>query len=474
MSKPNIILLMTDQQRYDTIGALGYQHIHTSNIDRLTSQGVSFEQCYCASPACVPSRAAFFQANYPHCTGVLSNDHFWGHSWVELLHDGGYHTVNIGKMHTIPFNATCGFDERFVVENKDRKMRLFQPHGGFYDEWDKYLNNSGKRKPSRVTYRDEDPNFYDSLGAFVWPLEEQFHSDVFVGNMARWFIEQRQSDSPLFLQVGFPGPHPPYDPPARVLQAYKDVKMPVPKINRKELERQPPPHKTFRKQMMEANHDAVHWKEFPSEDQLQRLWRHYMANVTLIDEQVGIILQSLEQKGYLDDAIVVFTSDHGDTLGEHGHIQKWTMYDSVLRVPCMIWAPRYLPSGVRISNLVQQVDLVPMLFELANVDIKGQGGAISALEVIRNNTGGREMVFAEIGFSRRLEDVKYETMVRTKEWKLVHYLDQEWGELYNLQDDPGELHNIWNEPLYSEVRQDLLGKILDWRIRSTIYRSPTG
>ena len=465
--KPNIILIMTDQQRYDTIGALGYPHMRTPNLDRLAQEGVIFEQCYCAAPSCVPSRAGFFNVQYPHNLRVYHNGCPWDRSWVMRFQAAGYHTVNVGKMHTVPLDASCGFDQRFVVENKDRPLRLDRPHGSFYDEWDRYLNNSGVRKPSRHTYRAEHPDYETALGAYEWPLEERYHSDVFVGTMAEWFIEQRESESPFFLQIGFPGPHPPYDPPARLLKQYEDVHIPVPEVGDDELANQTPPHAAYRQEMIGENHDAVRWHERPTQKQLARLRRHYAANVTLIDEQVGRILEALERKGYLENAVVLFTSDHGDCLGDHGHIQKWTMYDAITRVPTLVWAPESLPAGKRVDDLVQQMDLAPMLFELAGLE-PPKGSAVSALPVALGERAGRKAVFAEHSADNILKEVEVITMIRTCDWKLVHYLDQPWGELYDLRDDPGEVRNLWADPVHDGVRQALLAGLRDWRIRETL------
>jgi arylsulfatase A-like enzyme len=370
-------------------------------------------------------------------------------------------------MHTVPMDAPCGFDQRFVVENKDRPLRLNRPHGNFYDEWDKFLNSSGVRKPSRHAYRAEHPEYEIALGAYEWPLEERYHPDVFVGTMAEWFIEGREAESPLFLVIGFPGPHPPYDPPARVLRGYEDVEVPVPAVSEDELARQPPPHAAYRQEMVRGNHDAVRWHERPTREQLLRLRRHYMANMTLIDEQVGRVFRALERKGYLDNAVVLFTSDHGDCLGDHGHIQKWTMYDAITRVPTFVWAPGRLPAGARVDELIQQMDLTPMLFELAGLEPPG-GTAISALPIARGESPGREVVYAEHSADNILREVEFITMVRTRDWKLVHYLNQPWGELYDLRDDPGELRNRWPDAASAGVRAELLTVLRDWRIRGTL------
>jgi arylsulfatase A-like enzyme len=453
---------MTDQQRFDTINALGFDKIITPNIDRLAANGVSYDQCYCTAPSCVPSRASFFNLRYPHEIGVYHNFCEWNTSWVETLNTGGYHTVNIGKMHTMPMDVPCGFDQRFVVENKDRPLRLDRPHGNFYDEWDKFLNNSGVRKPSRFTYRDEYDNFDSAIGSFEWPLEEKYHPDIFVGNMAKWFIEQREADSPFFLQIGFPGPHPPYDPPKRFLDMYENVVFDFPAAEADELVCQPPPQQAYRQMMIDGIHDATRWCAAPSSEQLQNLYKHYAANMTLIDEQVGEIINALQQKGYLENSVIVFTSDHGDCLGEHGHIQKWTMYDCITRVPVIVSAPGRLDGGTRCDALIQQMDMVPMLFEFASIPLD-PGSAVSALQPTMGKGPGRDTVFAEHAGDNLLRGVDLMTMVRTRDWKLVHYSGAEYGELYDLNNDPGEISNLWNNSTCREIKQTMLKKLEVWR-----------
>ena len=133
--RPNIILIITDQQRLDTINALGFDYVDTPNLDRLVHEGVTFRNCYVTAPSCASARASLFTGYYPHTTGILKNADTWQHSWVELLNQSGYHCVNVGKMHTFPYDAKCGFHQRYVVENKDRYLEGRY----FYDEWDKAL-----------------------------------------------------------------------------------------------------------------------------------------------------------------------------------------------------------------------------------------------------------------------------------------------------------------------------------------------
>ena len=143
--RPHIIFIITDQQRFDTIRALGYDHIDTPNIDRLVGEGVTFTDCYITAPSCAPSRASLFTGYYPHTTGILKNADAWNHSWIEELREGGYRTINIGKMHSYPYHTPLGFEERYVVENKDRYME----ERYYFDEWDKALWARGLVKQQR-------------------------------------------------------------------------------------------------------------------------------------------------------------------------------------------------------------------------------------------------------------------------------------------------------------------------------------
>ena len=191
-SRPNIIFIITDQQRYDTICELGFDYMDTPHLDRLVREGVSFSQCHVTAASCAPARASLFKGYFPHTTGILKNADTWRRSWIELLNDSGYHCTNIGKMHTWPFETDLGFDERYVVENKDRYLE-----GRYYfDEWDKALRFRGLVKQQREFYRQLD-DYRDRLGAFEWKLPEDTHPDVFVGDMATWWINSRTHSAPL-------------------------------------------------------------------------------------------------------------------------------------------------------------------------------------------------------------------------------------------------------------------------------------
>jgi arylsulfatase len=463
--RPNIILIITDQQRFDTIRALGFPYVDTPNLDRLVHEGVTFSQSFVAAPSCAPSRASLFTGYYPHTTGIFKNADQWRHSWVELLAGSGYYCVNVGKMHTFPYETPLGFHERYVVENKDRYLE-----GRYYfDEWDKGLRARGLVKQQRELYRRR-PDYGERLGAFEWELPEELHADVFVGRMAAWWLETKPKlDQPLFLEVGFPGPHPPYDPVPRYAEPYMQRELPLPEFTAEEVGQQPPALQAMRQHNSEVDHDSIVYRLRPTREQLHRQRAYYLANVTMIDEQIGRLLDTLDCRGYLDNAVVIFSSDHGDCLSDHGHSQKWTMYDIITRTPLIVWSPGRFPGGRTLDGLCQQMDIGPAILELAGVPVPETMEAESLLPALCGEEwAGRPYVFAEHGRDGILQGTEFMTMLRSREWKLVHFVEGGLGQLFDLANDPGEVHNLWDDPAAASKKRELLDALLNWRIASDV------
>ncbi|MDF1850797.1 MAG: sulfatase-like hydrolase/transferase [Verrucomicrobiales bacterium] len=469
-ARPNIIFIITDQQRFDTIAALGADHMETPHLDRLVNEGVTFTQCHVTAPSCAPSRASLFTGQYPHTTGILKNADEWTRSWVEDLSASGYHSVNIGKMHTWPFTTPCGFHQRYVVENKDRYLEGRY----FFDEWDKALAARGLVKQQRELYRQR-PDYQEAIGSFTWDLPPDMQSDHFVGGLAKWWTDTYPKTEPLFLQVGFPGPHPPYDPTPEALDSYRDKVIPLDPLTPEDLENQPKAYQGMRVHNHEVDHDSVVLPLDPTEEQRLNQRRHYCANVSMIDEEVGRIMESLEAQGYLEDSIIVFTSDHGDCLTDHGHSQKWTMYEQVTRVPLIFWAADgRFGAGRRVEDLVSLFDVGPTLMELAGVEVPDHFSARSLLPALDGDTSwkGRGYVFAEHPRDGNFTTADYQVMVRSEDWKLVEIYGSDEveggreGMLFDFRSDPREENNLWNDPEYESVRQELREALLAWRIET--------
>ncbi|WP_129669318.1 sulfatase [Phytoactinopolyspora endophytica] len=468
---PNIVLVITDQQRFDTIAALGHSHVQTPHLDRLVREGTAFDRMFVTAPSCAPSRASLFTGLYPHTTGVLRNDDVWHHSWVERLADAGYRCVNVGKMHTYPYEGSVGFHERHVVENKDRGHPTLLPF--FLDNWDKALHVRGEVKPDRTTLRDR-PDYKERLGAFVWELPEDLHSDVYVGGLARTWLERYPvAEQPFFLQVGFPGPHPPYDAVPRHLERYQGQELPAPVRSERDLDDQPEPLKKLRRAHQDTDHDSIVHLDDPTPEQTHRQRMHYYANITMIDEQLGLILQTLEDQGVLDNTVVLFTSDHGDMLNDHGHSQKWTMYEPSVRVPAIVWGPGRIAEGRVVDGLASLFDFGPTILELAGIDRPDWMAAESLMPALRpdveaDSWPGREYVFSEHAGDAILTGTALMTMVRSDRWKLVEFIDSAEGQLFDLHNDPTEEHSLWTSPEHARVKATLREEIGRWRAHSQL------
>ena len=463
-SRPNIVFIITDQQRYDTINALGFPHVDTPNLDRMAREGVYLTSCFAAAASCVPARASLFTGYYPHTTGVVDNASTWRHSWIENLAEAGYECVNMGKMHTQPMDAPAGFHTRMIVENKDRSMA--KRGRDFVDEWDKAIAKANFEKPGLPSYSLLN-DYADRLGAFEWPLPKELHADTFVGGLAIDWIERKASGKPFFLQVGFPGPHPPYDPPAEEAEPYLDRDLGIRPVAAGDIESQPIPFQQLVRKHVEGDHDAVRHKVDSTGEERHRQRAYYLANVTMIDREVGRILDALEAAGVLDDTIVVFTSDHGDMLGDHGHSQKWTMYEQVIRLPLIMWSKKGFGRTGAINPLIQHMDIAATLFDLAGVDAPASWEARSFAPALRGEAyEERDAVYCEQGRDVVFRFSDFVSMVRTRRWKYVHFLDGSAGQLFDLESDPFEETNLWHSADHADRRREMHDRLTTWRLQS--------
>jgi len=473
MTKPNLILIITDQQRYETIGALGYPHVDTPNLDRLVRDGVSFSNCHVTSPSCGPSRASLFTGQFPHSSGVQRNNDRWPRTWIEDLNRHGYYCVNIGKMHADPYVAMHGFHERFIVENKQRRLAEPLWSGNprvFEDEWDKALAVRGFERPEKPDYVNL-PDAAERQGCYEWKLPEDLHPDVFVGELALRWIDRAPEvpGEPLFLQIGFPGPHGPYDPIERYAKPYLKQELPLLSVTDAELDAQPSTLKALRERFIERSPDSVVFNPHAPLDQRQRQRAYYLANMTMIDEQVGRILQRLEERGMLDDSVVMFTSDHGDTLGDHGLVEKWSMYDSAVRVPLVVHSPKWYEGNRTVDALTQWFDIGPTLLGLAGLEPPEKMEAQSLRPFLEGDPkpNRRRYIFSEHAADFMLQKVGHLFMARDDRFKLIDYRGTGEGQLFDLKQDPDELHNLWNDPDHEPKRDELRQALDDWFVTST-------
>jgi len=442
----NLLFITTDQQRWDSLPCYGLDFMQTPALDRLAAEGMVFENCSVASPVCVSCRSAMLSGMYPSASGERCPPESVP-TWPSLLGATGRRTAGIGKMHFSPWDSLGGFDERIIAEDK-RHVYLPDDHVHF-------LKAHGLDRPHPVSL----PQYFESLGAPVTPHPKRFHVDGFTGDQAALWLE-RHGAEPFAAWVSFAGPHDPYDPPEEMAGLYYDAPIPEPYGSAEELETKPPAQRSRNRNSL--NNSMFRIDPSQATPEQYRRWRaHYYANITLIDEGIAKMLAALEAAGTLDETLIVFTSDHGDALGDHGLSYKAFFYDCMVHVPLIIRGPG-VPAGQRSPALVSTLDLVPLFYRACDAELPRslQGEDIAPL--FEDPAGSiRDAVFSEI---------QGRTMVLTKEYKYVHYVDGS-AELYDVAADPHELKNLAGDPQYRDAEHHLRGLLLEHWLSNLPYQS---
>jgi len=456
-SPKHIVLVVTDQQRWDSLGCVGASWAKTPNLDALARRGAAVRRGYAQSTVCGPSRASIVSAQYVHHHGAGDNGQWLAPdapNWIERLRDAGWRTVNVGKMHTVPVHQPCGFEQRWVCENKNHQSGTH----GEADDYDRLLAERGIAERPGVFYRDHDPDWADKLNATIWPLDDDLYPDNVVGRRSVEAIEGHDfAARPLFLWSGFAGPHDPFDVPAEALAAYGSPPLPPVNAAPNEMASKPASQRAYMEMLAGLPITAaIDWNR-ATPQRIDQVRRCYHANVMLIDRWVGRIVEALDRKGVLDETLIVFTSDHGEALWDHHLVYKFAShYDPVVGVPLLCAGPGVAALGA-IDPLVELIDLGPTLLDFAGLEpTEGVDGRSFRPVLDATRAAHRDAVFS--AYENR-------DMVRTRRWKLVRYLDGGIGELYDLEADPGELFNRWAEEAgeAAEARASLLARLAAWR-----------
>lgn len=471
-AKPNILFIMTDQQRYDCVGANGNATIRTPRLDRLAEESANFSSCFVQAPVCVPSRQTFFTGRYPHShrNRVNYTPLDEGETLMQAyLRDAGYETGFVGKLHYWPptreFALSTGFDRGLIHD------------AGPVDEHSDYV--AWMMKNSSFTARDyrkcapptNGDNPYTSL------VPDELHETTWCGEQTREMLrEMAGGDGPFFLFSSYWKPHSPFEVPEPWSSMYDGVDFALPETKSLEHVRSlplPVQRLALRSEPYRCEVD---------EKTLTWMYRSYYGAVSQIDREVGLTLDLLDELGLADDTVVVFCSDHGDFLYEHGINGKNAFFEGAIHVPMMIRSPGVVRPG-RYDDLIETTDLLSTLFELATVPVpRGNQGRSFARLISELGTAysPRTHVFGEnvipevitsgsLGFSYepgdgvggiRHPDAK---MVRTARWKYNYYVGH-GAELYDLENDPEEAHNLATDPAHQEVVREMRDALLDWLI----------
>lgn len=457
---PNIIFIMCDQMRGDAIGAAGNSNARTPNIDKLAANGVLFSNNFANNPVCLPSRVSMFSGRFPSQTGVLCNKHegewlSFDRSLPWYFKQAGYRTGYIGKNHTFEKSELVNFD---VVSNRGREE---------FRAYSKYV-----------------PPYWHS--DILWP-EEDCNPGKNTAEAIE-FISQSDPEEPFFLHISYFDPHPPYMAPSEYTSRYCADDMALPEyIDPDNLG-----------DRLAQHQKALHYDRI-SESDLKETLRYYHASVEWgVDYQIGEIIQVLEKQGIADNTILVFTADHGDFMGEYQMVRKGMfLYDALLHVPMIWYAPGYIMKGLSLDNLTQNVDIFPTLLDFAAMDIPDNLPGRSLKNILQGQIPDDDdmVIFASaaysdlpdgywenpepyfnpdspIPFHSRVENLtwihQYRTaMARTRNWKLI-LSESHDPELYEMNGGHIERQNLYGDSKYREIFEELERKIKsnwDWTLR---------
>jgi arylsulfatase len=477
--KLNVLFIMTDQQRYDCLGANGNPIIQTPNLDRLAAQSANFSHFFVQSPVCVPSRASFFTGRYAHAHRNRVNYTPLNESEVLMparLQSSGYRTALVGKTHLYyqypptPEEAKrTGFN---IVELHDGSNKT--------DLWSDYVKWREVNDPCKDVYYRKTERGAAGANPYRAAIDEHYSETTWTGlRTCHWLKELATAGQPFFLFSSFWKPHSPFEIHAPFDAMYSDVDIPLPKEESLEdIQRLPLP---LQKLILRGGNPPYSMDR----ERLEWCYRSYYGAISHIDREVGHILDTLEKSGAAEHTIVVFTSDHGDQLLEHGFMGKNAFFEASIRVPFMIRLPGQVKTG-RYDALTESVDLLPTLFDMLGLPVPYHCHGKSLAPLITDCGTAyepREAVFSENIIPEVITsgktDFQFEKgkgvkgirhpdakMVRTRRWK-YNYYPEGFEELYDLLNDPHEQRNLAGDPASQAVVQEMKGRILDWLITTT-------
>ncbi len=464
-SRPRaVILITTDEQRIDTLGAYGCKGIQTPHIDSIGQRGTRFDNMFTVSPWCMPSRCAMLTGCYPHRNGAYSNFKCPPlnpdlPNLYSVARSQGYTSAHFGKCHysSVEYGSFAPDATTSVPSVREHYLSLGLDHLALqddknvsvwqYDDYSRELEAAGHLKDYR-----EAAWHRSNGGVFSFPGPKEWHPDAWVGRKAAEYIESRSSAQPLFAWVSFSGPHYPIDPPEEYLERVDASKLPpMPRREGLWQDASRIHHESYHgsdgngidgcgyaRNRACANFNAAYW---------ERMRHHYLANMALIDDQVGEVLAAV-RRTYGGDALIVFTSDHGDMLGTHGLWGKHNCgYDDVLRVPFLMQAPRGTDAGQINDTRRQTIDIFPTLAAAMGAEPMPVDGRLLSDE-------GYEFTLAEGGGFYCIGNEQHR-LIRAA----VPGRTEPSFEFFDLTRDPVCFENRYTDPDYADVVRELKGRV---------------
>ncbi len=509
-TRPNFLFIITDQHRADHLGCYGNPVVRTPNIDGIAARGKRFERFYVATPVCMPNRASIMTGRMPSVHGARSNGvplPLEAVTFADVLSANGYHTGLVGKIHLQNMEdrpaateapdyddlaPTPGCDEatrhdiRGPEYQQERRSRWRDPEHGFTLPYYGFQHVDLCNHHGDQTFGDwsrwvaqRDPDFEETLvgpdnatpderyqapQAWRTRMPEEWYSSFYIADRAEAYLRDRaDSDQPFFLKCSFPDPHHPFTPPGKYWDMYDPADVSIPETCRPP-EPDAPPHVRWAHAERAAGKAVLTTPRMFAVDaeEAREITALTYGMITMVDDAVGRILRTLQETGLADNTIVVFTSDHGDFMGDHGLMLKGPLhYQGLVRVP-FIWADPALPEAGAVQALGSCTDIAGTILARAGLAPYNGMQSRNLLPVMAGEAETTDAVLIEednqrayLGFDR---PVRARTLV-TSTHRLTLYRDTEWGELYDLAADPLESRNLWADPASQALRLTLLERL---------------
>lgn len=436
MKQPHILFIQSDQHNPFICGYAGNSLVDTPHLDRLADDGIVFENCYCNSPLCVPSRSSMLSGLLPTHTGVYNNFQYLRSDYATFattLAIAGYDTVLCGRMHFTGYDQRHGFEKRLVGDlnpsfprEKQRQQELYGPLAGTPDQSRVCIDKSGAGSSAMLCF------------------------DRSVADAACDYLRSRDDERQLFMLVGFGNPHCPFVAPEELFRKY----------NRLLQDAEPETAEAF-----EDLHPAIQQFiklrgiEHVSPAELHRVKAAYYANVEYLDSLIGEVI-SCARETLGEDIVIIYLSDHGECLGSHGMFWKSNFYEESAHVPLIVSAPGRFAAGQRRSQVVSLLDIAPTLCDLGQAPHLPKKDGDSLLPLLAGETWDREDIAISI-----LADIKGDlpsAMIRLGRYKLFKYCTIDLPLLFDLENDPRELHNLAADPAYRELTEKLLDRLHEY------------
>lgn len=511
MSKrPNIVFITSDQQRADCYGFAG-RRVKTPHLDRLRAEGAHAPTCITPAPVCQPARASILTGKLPKTHGVKDNGidlrpEIGNRSFARQLSEAGYATALIGKAHfastqtfTPRQNPECksgsadypadwhgpymGFDHvELVTQGHWHKFRapITPPNGQHYEKW--FFDTVGGEDAFDL-WKDETRPGTGAAQTWSSALPVAWHSSTWATDRALRWLHKRDESKPFCLWLSLPDPHHPFDCPEPWSRLHDRDEVDLPAHRTKDLDRRPWWHRASLEG--EPQLDDPLFKKFrkqgtripdQSDEQLRDMTANYYGMISLIDHNVGRVMAALADEGLAEDTIVIYTSDHGDYMGDHGlYLKGPILYDSLLNVGMIARGPGIAP-GSTVTDVATTLDLAATFCDYAGTRMPEDAQSVSMRGALEGQGGAHEAVYAEWDVSPSRCGVRLDLRsVHTGDSKLTVELQSGAGEMYDLTNDPDEMNNLWDDPAAADLQARLVA-LLKARpgVELTSFDPPSG